>query len=159
MYKTCVDNLHITNTKVPTISIAWTGASILGSLKLRNKSMYDLKSLTRKAGDSSSNYALVTKSSEVAVKDTLNNNKELKGNKEIERIPVNNFTNVFDPSLLTREECSSAYLKWKHELLQRTKSIEDITSSPEKKANTIGTALALFAAARWRRKVVNKYST
>ena len=31
MYKTCVDNLHITNTKVPTISIAWTGASILGS--------------------------------------------------------------------------------------------------------------------------------
>ena len=159
MYKTCVDNLHITNTKVPTISIAWTGASILGSLKLRNKTMYDLKSLTRKAGDSSSSYALVTKSSEVAVKDTLNNNKELKGNKEIERIPVNNFTNVFDPSLLTREECSSAYLKWKHELLQRTKSIEDITSSPEKKANTIGTALALFAAARWRRKVVNKYST
>ena len=135
-FKACVDQMHITNTRILKANIIWTGASILGSLKVLNEGTYFRHTLSinekQKGFRGDRNHEDVVESS------NINNNAEAE---------------AFQPHLLTREKIAESYLKWQNELVQISKSIDDMTTSPEKKANSRGAALALFAAARWRRKV------
>ena len=133
-FKACVDQMHITNTRIVKANIIWAGASILGSLNILNEETYFRHTLS-----------------------INEKQKDLSGDKNHEDLLENTSSNInaktFQPHLLTRGKISESYIKWQNELVQISKGIDDMTTSPEKKTNSRGSALALFAAARWRRKV------